>query len=343
MFLSFFSLTACDSQNPLDKEPAGDSTQNAETTETPEITPPVEPTASPTASPTPEPTKPVELLPVEKLDLSIEGDFCEEKIDEALRGYKDTGEDVTVAVSFGDVPPEDAKRVFFEKYPMLDHYRVLGFLGTDNPDPDYLLLKIPFDAVKELTKENAVISISLFLGYPDNELLLNDSVNVVGIIDGKNVYDALHDPGWETEEWAFDGVRTIGWLTKTLIQMKDDEYARVVVIPNLQPEPIDRILKSAWKESGVSDYNEWLLSEEGKKKHAKLIAAQTVDVFQPIYEEGWIVTREGVDTEGTDYPYLCAIATKKQLEALKLPEDAAYGYKIFFDGIKRGEYQLHNH
>ena len=112
-----FLLTACDSRNPLDKEPAGDSTQNAETTETPEIIPPVEPTASPTASPTPEPTKPVELLPVEKLDLSIEGDFCEEKLDEALRGYKDTGEYVTVAVSFGDVPPEDAAygyKIFFD-------------------------------------------------------------------------------------------------------------------------------------------------------------------------------------------------------------------------------------
>ncbi|MBP5411083.1 MAG: hypothetical protein J6Y26_04125 [Lachnospiraceae bacterium] len=342
--ISFFilSVTACGLSTSQDKKPADEPTKQVEATETPKVTKPVEPmsTATPTQTPTPEPTEPIEPQPVEKLDLCIEGEIHEEKLDDLLKGYEDTGEDITVALNFGEVPSEEAKKAFFERYPKLNHYRVLGFLGTERPFRDELLLKIPFAAVKELTKDDAVISVSLFYGYPDNETLLQESITVVGTIDGKNVYDALHDPIWgDMDNWIFTGVTLKGWLTKALLQMKDDEYVRIVVCPSLQPELIDARLDAAFKKSGVTNKDEWLQSEEAKIIEGEIITELTVDVFQPIYEAGWIVTSEEEQKKQPARRFLCAITTKKQLEDITLPENATFGYFIYFYGCLSGRLQ----
>lgn len=331
------SVTACGLSTSQDKKPADEPTKQVEATETPKVTEPVEPTSTATPTPTPEPTKPIEPQPVEKLSLSIEGEIHEEKLDDLLKSYEDMGEDLTVALSFGDVPPEEAKEAFFERYPKLDHYRVLGFLGTERPFRDELLLKIPFTAAKELTKDEAVISINLFYGYPDNETLLEESITVVGTIDGKNVYDALHDPIWGyADDWIFTGIKHQGWLPKALLQMQDDEYVRILVEPSLQPELIKARLNAAFIESGAPDKDEWLQSEEAKKIEGEVITELTVDVFKPIYDAGWIVTSEEGQKSQPARRFLCAIATKKQLEDIALPENATYGYFIFFYGCLSG-------
>ena len=103
--------TACGSGTSQDTKPSGEPTKIAEATK------PVEPTNTSTPIPTAEPTKPVELQPVEKLTLRIEGEICEEKLDKGLKEYEDTGVDITVAVDFGNVPPEEAKKAFLEQYP----------------------------------------------------------------------------------------------------------------------------------------------------------------------------------------------------------------------------------
>ena len=331
LFVFFFlSVTACGLATSQDKEPTGETTKKAEVTATPEVNNLEKPTNSVNPTPTSEPTEPIEPQPVEKLDLCIEGEIHEEKLDDLLKGYEDTGEDITVALNFGEVPSEEAKKAFFERYPKLNHYRVLGFLGTERPFRDELLLKIPFAAVKELTKDDAVISVSLFYGYPDNETLLQESITVVGTIDGKNVYDALHDPIWgDMDNWIFTGVTLKGWLTKALLQMKDDEYVRIVVCPSLQPELID----------AVTNKDEWLQSEEAKIIEGEIITELTVDVFQPIYEAGWIVTSEEEQKKQPARRFLCAITTKKQLEDITLPENATFGYFIYFYGCLSGRLQ----
>ncbi|MBO4653711.1 MAG: hypothetical protein J5649_10395 [Lachnospiraceae bacterium] len=334
--ISFFilSVTACGLSTSQDKKPADEPTKQVEATETPKVTKPVEPmsTATPTQTPTPEPTKPIEPQPVEKLTLSIEGEIHEEKLDDLLKNYEDTGEDVTVAVDFGDVSSEEAWNAFFKRYPKLDHYRVLNF------DPEVLLLKIPYPAAKELTKDDAVKSITMPHGYPDNEMLLSQSVTVEGTIDGKNVYDALHDPRYgESDLWIFSGVQLKGWLSRVLMQMNDDEYIRIAVSPSLHPELIDALLEPAWKESGTTDKQGWLLTEEAKKIKGEIITELTVDVYQSIYDAGWIVTKEEEDKYQPAYRFIYAIVTKKQLEDISIPEDATYGYEVYFEGAFLGK------
>ena len=241
--------TACSAGTFQNTKPSVEPTNTAEATKS------VEPTNTATPIPTAEPTKPVELQPVEKLTLQIEGEIHEEKLDKALKEYEDTGVDITIAVDFGDAPPVEAKKAFLEQYPELDHYRVLGITGTDRPEPDELLLRIPYAAAKELTKDDAVASVSLFV-HPDNEAFYSDCVTVVGTINGKNVYDALKDPGFRfmtDDERAWADVVYSGKLMVAEFQLADDEFARVVVIPKAKYEPMEERLDLAWKESGVAN------------------------------------------------------------------------------------------
>ncbi|MBR7019868.1 MAG: hypothetical protein IKI15_02300 [Lachnospiraceae bacterium] len=328
--------TACGSGTSQDTKPSGEPTKIAEATK------PVEPTNTSTPIPTAEPTKPVEPQPVEKLTLQIEGEIHEEKLDKALKEYEDTGVDITVAVDFGNVPPEEAKKAFLEQYPELDHYRVLGITGTDRPEPDELLLKIPYAAAKELTKDDAVASVSLFV-HPDNEAFSSDCVTVVGTINGKNVYDALKDPGFRfmtDDERAWADVVYSGRLMVAEFQLADDEFARVVVIPKAKYEPMEERLDLEWKESGVANKNEWLIGEEGEAASRRIQAELIQDSLQILYDAGWIVTEESAVNGLPSFRYLCAIVTGRQLRNLKIPEGATYRYEILFDGLWRRELPL---
>lgn len=328
--------TACGSGTSQDTKPSGEPTKIAEATK------PVEPTNTSTPIPTAEPTKPVEPQPVEKLTLRIEGEIREEKLDEGLKEYEDTGVDITVAVDFGNVQPVEAKKAFLEQYPELDHYRVLGITETDRPEPDELLLRIPYAAAKELTKDDAVASVSLFV-HPDNEVFYSDCVTVVGTINGKNVYDALKDPGFRfmtDDERAWADVVYSGKLMVAEFQLADDEFARVVVIPKAKYEPMEERLDLAWKESGVANKNEWLIGEEGEAASRRIQAELIQDSLQILYDAGWIVTEENAVNGLPSFRYLCAIVTGHQLRNLKIPEGATYHYEILFDGLWRRELPL---
>ncbi len=319
-------------------------------TETPEVTKPAEPTLTPTTTPSPapsptaEPTEPIEPLPVPELTLRIDGDVCEEKLDDQLRSVKDVDIVVAVAVGFGDVPPEEAKEAFLQKYPELDHHRLLGYTDTVE-QPGELFLLIPFSAVTELTKDTSVRTVRKATLYntPNNDPLLADLIIVAGTIDGKNVYDSPNDPGFRfmtDDERYWEDVVYSGDLLTATWYLRDDEYVKVVVVPTTRYGQPEERLDEAWKESGATDKTTWLSGAEGQAMSEQITAELIRDSLQPLYDAGWNITEDGAINDLPFLRYLCAIVTGKQLKDLKVPEGATYRYEIMFDGLWRNELPL---
>lgn len=350
--LTILFFTACASSTPQDSDRINEPTKKAETPETPAATKSAEPSLTPTVTPAPtatpsptaEPTKPIELLPVPKLTLRIDGELREEKLDDPLQNFKDADKEVVVAVGFGDVPPEEAIKAFLQKYPELDHYRLLGFIGTVTLEPDELYRKIPFAVVKELTKDAAVQSVRSVSLLTDPDDHINFSlITVVGIIDGKNVYDSPNDAGFRfmtDDERYWEDVVYSGNLLNAMWHLRDDEYVKVVVVPTTRYGQLEERLDEAWKESGATDKTAWLSGAEGQAMSEQITAELIRDSLQPLYDAGWNITEDGAIYDLPFLRYLCAIVTGKQLRDLSVPEGATYRYEILFDGLWRKELPL---